>query len=109
MLKFIAKVWIAGEVSDFRRGYKRRKALKREARMQQRLNRMNEIARNGQEGSFNNASGKMLLSFLIAMLSMVLGVMLPLLWVATPIALLSFLFYSAKFIFIYLKNIIDFR
>lgn len=104
MLKFIAKVWIAGEVSDFRRGYKRRKALKREARLQQRLNRMNEIARNGQEGSFNNASGKMLLSFLVAMISMVLGMILPLLWIVTPIALLSFLFYSAKVIFIYLKR-----
>ena len=43
MLKFIAKVWIAGEVSDFRRGYKRRKALKREARLQQRCMRKNDI------------------------------------------------------------------
>ena len=104
MLKFIAKVWIAGEVSDFRRAYKRRKALKREARLQQHLNRMSEITRNGQEEVYNDAVGKMLASFLIAIVSMILGMILPLLWIVTPIALLSFLIYSIKTIFIYLKR-----
>lgn len=104
MLKFIAKVWVAGEVSDFRRAYKRRKALKREARLQQHLNRMSEITRNGQEEVYNDAVGKMLASFLIAIVSMILGMILPLLWIVTPIALLSFLIYSIKTIFIYLKR-----
>lgn len=104
MLKFIAKVWVAGEVSDFRRAYKRRKALKREARLQQHLNRMSEITRNGQQEAYNDAVGKMLASFLIAITSMILGIILPLLWIVTPIALLSFLIYSIKTIFIYLKR-----
>lgn len=104
MLKFIAKVWIAGEVSDFRRGYKRRKALKRETRLQQHLNRMSEITRNGQQEAYNDASGKMLASFLVAIVSMILGMILPILWIITPIALLSFLIYSIKTIFIYLKR-----
>lgn len=104
MLKFIAKVWVAGEVSDFRRAYKRRKALKREARLQQHLNRMSEITRNGQQEAYNDAVGKMLASFLIAITSMILGMILPLLWIVTPIALLSFLIYSIKTIFIYLKR-----
>lgn len=104
MLKFIAKVWVAGEVSDFRRAYKRRKALKREARLQQHLNRMSEITRNGQEEVYNDTVGKMLASFLIAIVSMILGMILPLLWIVTPIALLSFLIYSIKTIFIYLKR-----
>lgn len=104
MLKFIAKVWIAGEVSDFRRGYKRRKALKRETRLQQHLDKMSEITRNGQGEVYNDACGKMILSFLVAMISMILGMLLPLLWLAIPIALVSFLFYSVKVISIYLKN-----
>lgn len=104
MLKFIAKVWVAGEVSDFRRTYKRRKALKREARLQQHLNRMSEITRNGQQEAYNDAGGKMLASFLVAIVSMILGMILPILWIVTPIALLSFLIYSIKTIFIYLKR-----
>ena len=104
MLKFIAKVWVAGEVSDFRRAYKRRKVLKREARLQQHLNRMSEITRNGQEETYNDVVGKMLASFLVAIVSMILGMILPILWIVTPIALLSFLIYSIKTIFIYLKR-----
>ena len=104
MLKFIAKVWIARDVCDFRIAYKRRKALKREIRLQRHLNRMNEITRNGQQETYSNAVRKMLASFLAAIVSMILGMILPLLWIVTPIALLSFLIYSIKTIFIYLKR-----
>lgn len=43
MFKFITKVWVAGEINDFRRGRKKRKAEEKQIRKERRIRNVAEI------------------------------------------------------------------
>ena len=43
MFKFITKVWVAGEINDFRRGIKKRKVEEKQIRKERRIRNVAEI------------------------------------------------------------------
>lgn len=45
MFKFLARVWIAGEISDYRRERKKRKARERQMREERRLRNIAEVGK----------------------------------------------------------------
>lgn len=45
MFKFITKVWVAGEINDFRRGRKKRKVEEKQIRKERRIRNVAEIGK----------------------------------------------------------------
>lgn len=91
MFKFITKVWMAGEINDFRRDRKKRKAKERQMREERRLRNVaevgmvDEIVKNDEtkKKEWETIQAKLVISTLVFFASLIASfVFIPLLFVA---------------------------
>lgn len=91
MLRFITKVWIAGEINDFRRNRKRRKIKERQIREERKVRNIaeigmvDEIVKNdkAKEKEWETIQNKLVVSALIFFVSLIASfVFIPLFFVA---------------------------
>lgn len=91
MFKFLAKVWMAGEINDFRRDRKRRKAREKQMRKERRIRNVaeigmvDEIVKNDEakKKEWETIQAKLVISALVFFASLIAGlVFIPLFFVA---------------------------
>lgn len=108
MFKFITKVWAAGEINDFRRNRKKRKAEEKQMKKERRIRNVaeigmvDEIVKNDKEKKkeWENIQNKLVVSALIFFVSLISSfIFIPLFLVA-----LVDIFYMIILAFKYEKN-----
>lgn len=91
MFKFITKVWMVGEINDFRRDRKKRKAKERQMREERRIRNVaeigmvDEIVKNDEakKKEWETIQAKLVISALVFFASLIVGlVFIPLFFVA---------------------------
>lgn len=95
MLKFLIKVWVGGEVNDYRREYKKRKAIKKANQRKEYENKLNAIAKRNMKEKYEECYAK---GGLLGLLSILI---LPFSAIFPPVLLLVLLMF-----FIGIKNLI---
>lgn len=107
MFKFITKVWIAGEINDFRRNRKKRKAEEKQMRKERRIRSIaeiemvDEIVKNDKEKKkeWETIQNKLVASALILSVSFIASfIFIPFFFVA-----LAYYFYTLILFFRYMK------
>lgn len=81
MFKFLAKVWMAGEINDYRRDRKKRKIEQKRIKKEKRIRNVaeigmvDEIVRNDKEKKkeWENTQNKLVLSSLVFFLSLIIS------------------------------------
>ena len=91
MFKFITKVWVAGEINDFRRGRKKRKVEEKQIRKERRIRNVAEIGMvdeivandKAKKKEWESIQNKLVVSALIFFVSLIASfVFIPLFFVA---------------------------
>lgn len=91
MFKFITKVWVAGEINDFRRGRKKRKVEEKQIRKERRIRNVAEIGKvdeivandKAKKKEWESIQNKLVVSALIFFVSLIASfVFIPLFFVA---------------------------
>lgn len=85
MLKFLTKVWVAGEVNDFRRSYKKRKTVKKNDKRRINKEILVEISKQGKLETYSEYYGRGAIQMISGGIGILLAPFLPPLVIISPI------------------------
>lgn len=85
MLKFLTKVWVAGEVNDFRRSYKKRKAVKKNNKRRINKEILVEISKQGKLETYSEYYSRGAIQMISGGIGILLAPFLPPLVIISPI------------------------